>query len=151
MESQETEQQITDFLVAHRTASLATVDGEGLPHAANLRYVSDDAWNLYWVSSPESDHSLHLADQPRAAVTVYAPVDAPDEIHGLQMHGKATAIHYDATISLVRALYEATYPFTAEPPYREAIEAQTFYRLRPSWARWIDNRKGFGWKYEKTF
>lgn len=151
MSDANTESEISAFLEAHRTASLATVDVGGLPHAANLRYVSDDAWNLYWVSSPESDHSQHLAQQPRAAVTVYAHVDRPDAIHGLQMHGQAIALRDASTITLVRALYEATYPFTAEPPYREAVAAQAFYRFRPSWARWIDNRKGFGWKYEKTF
>ncbi|XAL99384.1 pyridoxamine 5'-phosphate oxidase family protein [Phycisphaeraceae bacterium D3-23] len=141
---------ITAFLIAHRTMSLATVDADGAPHAANVQYVSDDAWNLYWVSSPESAHSLHLAERPGAAVTAYAHTDAPDQIHGLQMHGRANAVQNEKAIALVRKLYDATYPFTAEPPYRDAIDAQTFYRLRPTWLRWIDNRRGFGWSYEKV-
>ncbi|MFI4859173.1 MAG: pyridoxamine 5'-phosphate oxidase family protein [Phycisphaerales bacterium JB063] len=141
---------ISAFLVGHRTLSLSTADAEGSPHAANVQYVSDDAWNLYWVSSPESGHSQHLAGRPHAAVTVYAPTQSPDQIHGLQFHGKAYAMRNPSAIALARKLYEATYPFTADPPYRDAIDRQAFYRFRPTWLRWIDNRRGFGWKYEKT-
>ncbi|MEM9415660.1 MAG: pyridoxamine 5'-phosphate oxidase family protein [Planctomycetota bacterium] len=141
---------ISAFLIAHRTLSLATADSDGVPHAANVQYVSDDAWNLYWVSNPESAHSQHLVARPGAAVTVYAHTDAPDQIHGLQMQGKAAAMQNEKAIALVRKLYEATYPFTAKPPYRDAIDKQTFYRFRPTWVRWIDNRRGFGWSYEKT-
>lgn len=148
MDSQ-TDKQITAFLEAHRTAALATVDADGRPHAANVQYVSDDGLNLYWVSSPGSEHSLHLADRPDAALTVYAHVDAPDQIHGVQMHGRAEVLSDTAAVTLVRALYEATYPFAAEPPYRDAVAAQSFYRFQPTWLRWIDNRQGFGWKMER--
>ncbi len=150
MTDPEVDPQIADFLAAHRTASLATVDAAGLPHAANVQYVSDDALNLYWVSSTASEHSQHLADRPGSAITVYAHVDAPDQIHGVQMHGTAELLSDAAAVTLVRALYEATYPFAAEPPYRDAVAAQSFYRFRPTWVRWIDNRRGFGWKHEKT-
>ena len=146
--------QVAKFLVGHRTLSLATVDAEGNPHAANVQYVSDDAWNLYWVSSPDSAHSQHLVDRPSAAATLYAHAeshaDAPNDIHGLQMRGKAIALRNEKAIALVAKLYEATYPFTVESPYKEAIAEQVFYRFRPNWVRWIDNRQGFGWSYEKN-
>lgn len=142
---------ISKFLESQCTLSLATVDAEGAPHAANVQFVSDDQWNLYWVSKSEAAHSRHLVARPQSAVTVYAAVDGPAEIHGLQMHGIAEALNTELAESLALPRYSTKFPFTTDPPFRDAVAAQTFYRFRPTWARWIDNRRGFGWSTEVTF
>ena len=144
------DRKVAAFLESCRTAALATADRQHTPYAANIQYVSDDALNLYWVSSPESAHSQHLLARPDVAMTVYAHVDAPGQIHGVQMRGRAGVVADPEAVGLVRTLYEAMYPFASQPPYREAVAAQSFYRFRPTWLRWIDNREGFGWKAEKT-
>jgi uncharacterized protein YhbP (UPF0306 family) len=146
------EQEIAVFLATCRTASLATVDPDGRPHAANVQYVSDDGWNLYWVSSPGSDHSRHLAERDRAAVTVYAHDDRPERIHGVQMHGHVDQViaHGQDAWNRVWERYVAKFQFIQSmPQLRDAAERQKFYRFAPTWLRWIDNRKGFGWKVEK--
>ena len=143
------DQQIAAFLAVCRTASLATVDAEGRPCAANVQYVSDTEWRLYWVSGEMAAHSVNLAERADAALTVYAHLDEPALIHGLQMRGVAEGIVGDAAAEAL-GLYTAKYPFTAEPPYREAVLKQRFYRFTPAWIRWIDNRRGFGWKSERT-
>lgn len=143
------DQQIATFLALCKTASLATVDGEGSPFAANIQYASDSAWGLYWVSSPSTSHSQNLLHQAKTAVTIYAHQDSPEMIHGLQMRGEAVVLDGDAA-SEALSLYTEKYPFTAEPPYRDAVLKQRFYRFKPTWVRWIDNRQGFGWKREVT-
>ena len=46
--------------------------------------------------------------------------------------------------------YAAKFPFVSGPPYDKAMKLQLFYCFKPTWLRWIDNRKGFGWKVEQT-
>ena len=141
------DQDIRLLLALCRTASLATVDDQGLPHAANVQYACDDAMSLVWVSSEKSAHSQHLMQRLRAAVTVYAHQDSPTEIRGVQMRGIVT-IERDERRDLALHLYRSKFPFVTEEPYRTAVSKQTLYRFTPSWLRYIDNRRGFGWKVE---
>jgi uncharacterized protein YhbP (UPF0306 family) len=140
-------------LLAHcRTASLATVDADGNPHAANIQFAYDDDLNLYYVSSPDAAHSRHiaLASNPAVAVTVYDHHDSePALIHGLQLHAHATAVTDAVERGRVLTLYTARFPFiTTDPKLAAAVERQNFYKLTPTWLRLIDNRRGFGWKAE---
>ena len=143
------DQQIETFLATCKTASLATVDSHGNPCAANIQYVHDSHWRLYWVSSMSSAHSVNLEQKHEAAVTIYAHQDEPEKIHGLQLRGVASMLESDG-LEDAYALYAAKYPFVSGPPYDKAMKLQLFYRFTPTWLRWIDNRKGFGWKVEKT-
>ena len=142
-------QKIAAFLAVCKTASLATVNPAGEPCNANIQYVNDDAWRLYWVSNASSVHSLNLVEKPDAAVTIYSHLDDQDLIHGLQMRGKAEVLEgAEAEDALKR--YTEKYPFVSEPPFDKAVANQDFYRFTPTWLRWLDNREGFGWKREIT-
>ena len=101
------------------------------------------------VSSETSTHSRHLRVRPDTAVTVHAAVDDPRLIHGLQMHGRAAAVPV-ADRDVVQNLYIERFPFAADPPYRDALDRQRFYRFTPTWLRWIDNRRGFGFAVEEN-
>jgi len=141
------DQQVAAFLAVCKTASLATVDAAGSPCNANVQYVSDDAWRLYWVSSVSSLHSVNLGAKPQAAVTIYAHRDEPEQVHGVQIRGTVCVLdHAEAERAL--SLYMGKYPFVAEPPFRGALGMQRLYRFTPTWLRWIDNRQGFGYKRE---
>ena len=147
------DQDIELFLAVCRTATLATVDPDGRPHAANLQVVHGPGWSLQWISAPGSAHSRHLQQTPHAAVTLYGHRDEPATIHGLQLRGAVdppVGIDDPGWPSLWDR-YVAKYRFVAEvPTIRDAAERQCFYVFRPRWLRWIDNRRGFGWKIEKN-
>lgn len=143
------DQQIETFLALCKTASLATIDPHRKPCAANIQYVHDNHWRLYWVSSISSAHSVNIEHKHDAAVTIYAHQDQPEMIHGLQMRGVAKVLGSDR-LEEVRKLYAAKYPFITGPPYDKAMKMQLFYSFTPTWLRWIDNRRGFGWKMEKS-
>ena len=143
------DQQIETFLAVCKTASLATVDSHGNPCAANIQYVHDNHWRLYWVSSMSSAHSVNIEHKHETAVTIYAHQDEPEMIHGLQMRGVARMLDIDQ-LEEAHKRYASKYPFVTGPPYDKAMKLQLFYRFTPTWLRWIDNRKGFGWKIEKT-
>ncbi len=143
---------VRNFLSECRTATLATADDIGHPHAANIQYAGCAGFcELIWVSSPNSEHSRHLVARPRVALTVYAHEDAAQNIHGLQLHGHAQPIHEPPAINAAWDLYTQKYPFVITmPQVRELLDRgqQAFYRFSPTWLRWIDNRRSFGWKQE---
>ncbi len=140
------------FLARWKTASLATVDEAGRPHAANVQYASirrDSRIELFYVSNETSAHSRHIAHTGQVAMTIYAHVRRPDHIHGVQLHGNAAPILRDTPEwDAAWHVYSRRYPFVLLPPLRQRIAAETFYRVTPAWVRFVDNRKGFGFKRE---
>jgi len=146
------ESQAADFLASHRTASLATVDAQQHPHGANIQYVHDPDLCLYWVSSPDSAHSQHLLSRPCVALTIYDHDDAALQIHGLQMRGHAQPLTDSTDRMNAQQRYLSKFTDLANHPNLcAAVDAQTFYRFTPTWLRWIDNRRGFGFKIEKQW
>lgn len=149
MDDAELRSTIDQFLAAATTASLATVDADGHPHAANIQYAVDDHWNLYFVSSPDSAHSQHIALDPRVALTIYGHVDDWRDIHGVQLHGECFAVVDDEPRRRAWNWYKLRFPFvTQNETIRDRIEREQFYIVKPSWLRWIDNRREFGFKKE---
>ena len=147
------EQELALFLDTCRTASLATVSPQQQPHAANIQYVRGESFHLYWVSAPEALHSQHLHQRPTVALTVYARDDQVDHLHGVQMHGTAERVEPSSDEwNQAWDLYTQKFCFVAAlPQFRELVQKQSFYRFTPGWARWIDNRRGFGFKVERDW
>ncbi len=141
--------EIDGFLTAHHTASLATVDDQGMPHAANVLYALDGLV-LYWMSDKETRHSRHLEVRPRVTATV-----APDYadfrlIRGVQMFGRARRLAGDASLAAARRMV-SRYGFLAElangpAALRAAFEKAGFYCLEPDRITLIDNTQRFGHK-----
>ncbi len=145
------------FLAHHNTITLATVDAAGAPHAAAVFYAADDALNLYFLSSPNSRHSVNLARQPLVAATIQADNQAWQTIQGVQVEGTAQMV--DGATELVRVVqvYVRRFDFlrglldgAASGPavLRGPLASSRFYVLQPNWIRLIDNSQGFGHKEE---
>lgn len=144
------DQEVGVFLATSRTLALATVDEHGHPHACNVQYAIDDALRMVWVSSPRSAHSQHIERDGRVAATVYGHDDRAHNIHGLQLRGTAERLTDPGECNAAWELYTTRFAFVAAlPQFRELLQKQAFYRMQANWARWIDNRKGFGWKLER--
>ncbi|MEX0746025.1 MAG: pyridoxamine 5'-phosphate oxidase family protein [Phycisphaeraceae bacterium] len=141
--------QVLAFLQHARTASLATIADDATPHAANVQFASDAELNFYWVSSPASVHSRHIDARPATAMTIYGHDDRALNIHGLQMHGRAAVVASEVDRDHAwNAFVDKFADLANNPRFREMIGAQQFYCFRPTWLRWIDNRRGFGFKVE---
>ena len=141
--------EIEAFLAAHHTVSLATVDDQGLPHAANVLYALDGL-ALYWMSDTETRHSRHIEVQPRVTATV-----APDYadfrlIRGLQIFGTVRRLAGGESLATARRMV-SRYGFLAQlasgpAALRAAFEKAGFYCLEPERITLIDNTQGFGHK-----
>lgn len=133
------------FLATRSTLTLATIGPDGAPLAAPLFFAADQSLNLYFVSSPDSRHSLALATRLHVAVSVYTETWDWREIQGLQMEGTARSLARAARDAAL-AVYTAKFPFVAG--MRPLLDASTFHSIAPDWIRWIDNTRGFGYREE---
>jgi hypothetical protein len=141
--------EIEAFLAAHHTVSLATVDEQGAPHAANVLYAPDGL-ALYWMSDTETRHSRHIEVRPCVTATV-----APDYadfrlIRGLQIFGTARRLAGGESVATAHRMV-SRYGFLAElasgpAALRAAFEKAGFYCLEPRIITLIDNTRGFGTK-----
>jgi uncharacterized protein YhbP (UPF0306 family) len=142
------------FLRQWRTASIATVDAGGEPHAANVQFAVDESNEpprLVFVSSLGSAHSEHIALDGHVALTIYAHTDEPWRIHGLQLHGLCERITEPAAKAQAWNIYVKRFTFITTDPMLEArMRGEEFFIVTPTWLRWIDNRRGFGFKREMT-
>ncbi len=145
--------QISAFLAAHNTLTLATVDDRGLPYAAALFYAEDTDLNIYFLSEKKSAHSRHIAISPWVAATIQDDSQLWQEIQGLQLHGRAELLTGTARLAAI-TIYVQKHPFL-KPMLRgkqclaalsQVVSNASFYRLQPCWLRLIDNRKGFAHK-----
>ena len=113
--------------------------------------------NLYFLSSPNSRHSVNLTHQPLVAATLQSDNQAWQTIQGVQVEGTAQMV--DGAAELVRAVqvYARRFEFlrglldgAANGPavLRGPLASSRFYVLQPTWIRLIDNGQGFGHKEE---
>ena len=141
--------EIEAFLAVHHTASLATVDDQGAPHAANVLYALDGLV-LYWMSDTETRHSRHIEARQRVTATV-----APDYadfrlIRGVQIFCAARRLGGAESLATARRMI-SRYGFLATlangpAALRAAFENAGFYCIEPERITLIDNTKGFGHK-----
>lgn len=139
---------INTFLQAHSTLALATSAADGIAQVAPLFYVSDESFNLYWLSSAHSRHSLNIAARPQAAATIYPTVWLWTDIRGLQVEGSVEIVSGMRWENMLNHYREK---FQLPPAFDTQIATSTLYVLKPSWLRWLDNSVSFGYKAETVF
>ncbi len=77
---------ILDHLKAHKLMSIATYGDH--PWIATVYYSFDEELHLYFLSSPDTLHAKHIAQNPHVAVSIADSAQKPSaEKVGLQLHG----------------------------------------------------------------
>lgn len=141
-----------EMIAAHlrqeSTLALATVDEHGEPCIAPLFYLSGPDLSLYWLSSPSSQHSRNLERAPKVSATVYRHAETWKEIRGVQMRGSVAVIPDTARRKALIKLYCER--FQLGSIFRLAIGRSRLYEFRPTFIRYLDNSKRFGYTFEVT-
>jgi uncharacterized protein YhbP (UPF0306 family) len=136
---------IRDFLKTQSTLVLSTVTELGEPHSAALFYLVGESLELYWLSSPSSEHSLHLVCHPNASAAVFRATEEWSQIAGIQARGTVERVAGKARRTIVAAYCKR---FHLGRLFSIAVLQSDLYVFRPVWIRYIDNSKGFGYKVE---
>jgi uncharacterized protein len=142
-------QAIASFIATFSTLTLATLEAQGQPMAASLFFVSGAALNVYWVSGAHSRHSVNLARDSRAAITVHNATWTWTAIAGVQMEGSVAVVPAGLAWQAVWDRYRLKFPFVGE--FQGEVSRSNFYHFTPAWARLVDNGQGFGHKEEVRF
>jgi hypothetical protein len=69
--------------------TLGTVGADGRPWTTPVYFAADGLTDYYWMSSTESRHSLHLADNAAVSLVVFDSTVAP--YHGRALYAAASA------------------------------------------------------------
>jgi 4-hydroxy-3-polyprenylbenzoate decarboxylase len=135
-------------ILALPALTLATSDTDGTPHAAPVYFAADAGGRLYFFSDPDSQHARNLLANPRAAAAIHPLVSGWQAIRGLQLRGSVRPIPPGPEWDAAWDCYLAKFPFVEQ--LKESVTRSTLYAFEPDWVRWMDNRKGFGYKEEKS-
>jgi uncharacterized protein YhbP (UPF0306 family) len=133
-------------LLSIPSMTLATVNAQGIPHAAPVYFAVTESWTIYYFSDPKSQHGQDLSGQSQAAVAIYPETKGWQDIRGLQLHGVAAQLEEGPEWSLAWRCYLAKFPFVAL--LKPIVARNALYRYKPHWLRLVDNRRGIGFKRE---
>jgi uncharacterized protein YhbP (UPF0306 family) len=141
---------VQHHLQAHHVATLATSGPQGV-WAAAVFYVHD-GWDLYFLSSPASQHCANLAHSAQVAVTIQADYADWPGIQGVQMEGQVDELSGQAE-QRARQLYGQKFAVVgklAQAPAAiiKAMAKVHWYRITPQRLLYIDNSLGFGHREE---
>jgi uncharacterized protein YhbP (UPF0306 family) len=136
---------VSAFLGQQTTLTLATANDEGEPWATPLFYLVDDALSLFWLSSPDSEHSRNLKANSSAAVTVYCHAEHWREIRGVQMRGTVTVV--SNPLRRKSLIEQYCNRFSLGTLFQLPIALHILYEFRPHSLRYLDNSGAFGRKF----
>ena len=136
---------VSAFLKTQSTLALSTSGDAGAPCVAPLFYLPGDNLEIYWFSSPRSGHGRNLKRDPAAALAVYGHTERWEEIRGCQMRGAVETITGRRRRAVASAYVER---FRLGALFQAAMLRSRLYMFRPRWVRYIDNSRGFGFKFE---
>ena len=128
--------------------TLATIGPTGEPHAAPVYFAAGPLSQLYFFSETGSQHIQDLQARPTAAVSIHPVVSGYHEIRGLQLRGAVRPVPTGVEWDQAWQLYQAKFPFVAG--LKELMVANTLFVFTPGWIRLLDNRRGFGYKEERS-
>lgn len=126
--------------------TLATTGTNGDVFAAALYFAASRDLHFYFFSKSDSQHGQNLETNPRAAVTISTAPEDYNDIHGLQLRGRAADVSPGAEWQSGWSLYAAKFPFVVGLGI--ALARNKLFCFEPAWIRLIDNRRGFGFKQE---
>ncbi len=137
-------------LQEHHVATLASSGPDGL-WAAAVFYVHA-GWELYFLSSPTSRHSVNFSHHAQVAVTIQRDYDDWPGIKGVQLQGVVDVLG-GTDEARARQLYGQKFPVVgklAQAPAAivKALAKVRWYRVRPQRLLYIDNTLGFGHREE---
>lgn len=109
--------------------SLATVRDNN-PWVADVVFVHDDIFNIYWISRTDTKHSMNIAICSQVAATITQSTDQGEDNVGLQIAGNA--FQCKGSLTLVKKHLTKRKKLTAENVRQFLSPGVSWYKLVPS-------------------
>jgi nitroimidazol reductase NimA-like FMN-containing flavoprotein (pyridoxamine 5'-phosphate oxidase superfamily) len=97
-------------------ATLSTVDSSGNPWNSPVYCVYDEAYNLYWASHSESQHSQNIYANGKVFIVVYDSTIPWGEGRGVFIQATAVEVTNPDEIAKACRLRKARVPKANQPP-----------------------------------
>ena len=122
--------------------SLATIDKAGV-WVADIIYIHDDDYNLYWMSDPDVRHSQAIHKRGKVAGTITVSGPGEDNL-GIQFEGVAAKIDGDRYDLAVKHYQKRNKP--APKKDEDILQGDSWYVLKPKKIELICERR---YEFEK--
>ncbi|WP_019201973.1 pyridoxamine 5'-phosphate oxidase family protein [Tsukamurella sp. 1534] len=140
---QMSEAEIAEFLEHQRTATIATVGANGVPHLVAMWYAVLDG-DVWIETKTKSQKVVNLRRNPVMSVSIEAG-QSYDQLRGVAIEGEAEIAEDEATVRAVCVqVYERYFgPYTEElkPAIDAMMNKRVAVRLRGARVRSWDHRK----------
>ena len=137
--------EIATFLEQSRTATMATIGPDGMPHLVAMWYGLIDG-TIYFETKGKSQKVQNLRRDPRIVVSVEAGLSY-DQLRGVSIEGNAVLIedtecdeYWAAGISLFER-YQGPYSEEMKPFVEVMMNKRAAVRVEPTRVRSWDHRK----------
>ena len=137
----------------NRYMTIATTAPDGRPWATPVYFAPDAYRDLYWISSPEAQHSLHIAQRSDVFVVVFdsqLPVGGAEAVYMratarevLEPTDEQCAVAFRPRFEGIKAFEPAELRAPAKLRLYRAIATEHWVLIRandPVWGRGIDAR-----------
>lgn len=142
---QMSEEETRAFLERSRTATMATMGPDGVPHLVAMWYGLIDG-TIYFETKAKSQKAVNLRRDPRIAVMVESG-DTYDQLRGVSIEGSAhliddtTSEEYWAAAVSVFERYNGAYTDELRPHLDSMMNKRVVVRIDPIRTRSWDHRK----------
>lgn len=127
--------------------TLATVGADGHPWNSPLWTAYDDAWNFFWTSSPNAQHSQNITAEPRVYIVIFDSAQAEGTGEGVFLQGRAEELTDREEIAhAVEVFYRRKNKSAREPEDFLGDSPRRMYRFTPEkcWINTYEKIRGFG-------
>jgi len=112
------------------TMALGTVDERGV-WVANVTYIHDEDYNLYWLSRVDTRHSEAVLKNSNVAAAITLSNNPNKEVIGLQISGVAEKLQHDPVSGIVEAREVKSNGTSPATPEGSFFPITSWYRLKP--------------------
>jgi general stress protein 26 len=99
-----------DLIDSNRYMALGTVDPDGRPRVSPVYYAPDGYSTLYWISTPDAQHSQNVEARPDISMVIYgsdAPIGAGRAVY---LKARAARVADDELDECVDVVCRARFP-----------------------------------------
>jgi len=125
------------FLDEHRIAALGTVSADSKAHVSTIYYFADETLYFYFVTKNHSAKQRNLIANNSVGLCITDDV----KLTTVQLEGRVQVLeNVEELVRIVDRLKIVQYgdQQTDNPPISKLYGSFVFYKITPSWLRWVD-------------
>jgi uncharacterized protein YhbP (UPF0306 family) len=141
-------ERIREVLEKGYLISLGTVDDSGV-WVADVIYVFDNELSIYWMSIPQSRHSLAIEKKNTIAGTITVSQTPGEKDFGIQLRGVAVKLGITVKLAIAIKYLNKTNGFSVTQIRKALKDGYKWYVLRPEFIELIDQAH-FGYNKQRV-